>query len=328
MDSTETPSDRRQRLADLQDRIRALEAGRPLGDEPMSPGERNRVVSLEVSLRLRRGAERDARRKRKEFDAALDAVIDRSRTRNRSPVTTSDGEPLPPFDSMTAADQAELETALAALIDRIQQRAAAGTGHRDPPPQPTFPPRQAFSPTAPAHWSPHAVPGYRMWEVRNGLQGVYLRWDSPIYEAGCLGRKGATERHDDEVPHTDGRCGRPPCGLYAAREAMDLDFPALVSPGTRRFAVGLVALSGKVVEHTNGYRARRAEVRALAVLGKGVVVFIDDRQTIARVFANPPGALAEIEAERPESIRVVGDNSPGRALNMAADLLRTRLWTT
>jgi hypothetical protein len=62
-------------------------------------------------------------------------------------------------------------------------------------------------------WSPTAVLGYRLWAVgKDGLHGVKMRWPGPTLEATCLSRGG-----DSEIPHTDGRCGRLGCGVYASK---------------------------------------------------------------------------------------------------------------
>ena len=53
---------------------------------------------------------------------------------------------------------------------------------------------------------------------------------------------------------------------------------------------GLVALSGKVVEHEHGYRAERARVVAAAVLSVGKLSLGADPQWIEDVFARPADA--------------------------------------
>ena len=111
-------------------------------------------------------------------------------------------------------------------------------------------------------WSPQPILGYRYWIVREGaFLGFRQRWTEPTLEACCL-----TTLQPEEVPHTDGRCGPPACGIYAAKDCVRL----LETMVTGRVmaettAVGLVGLSGKVVEHHLGYRAARAEVLAIAV---------------------------------------------------------------
>ena len=111
-------------------------------------------------------------------------------------------------------------------------------------------------------WSPAPVLGYRMWMVRSdGFHGVAVRWKQPSLQARCL-----TTHVGEEVPHTDGRCGQRPCGIYAAKHVRPLleSAPINVEP-PRLLAVGLVGLSGKVVEHQHGYRGANAIVLALAL---------------------------------------------------------------
>ena len=45
---------------------------------------------------------------------------------------------------------------------------------------------------------------------------AWRAWDRPFREARCV--SGRSERDDGAVPHTDGRCGDPPCGIYAFKE--------------------------------------------------------------------------------------------------------------
>jgi len=129
-------------------------------------------------------------------------------------------------------------------------------------------------------WSPFPVLGYRMWLVdEHGFCGVKRVWASSTMNARCL-----TTGEDDEVPHTDGRCGNPACGIYATKSVRHLLGERL--PRTDdTIAVGLVGMSGKVVEHRRGYRAQRTTVLALVLLGE-VSVGIDDPAEIESLFAN------------------------------------------
>jgi hypothetical protein len=57
------------------------------------------------------------------------------------------------------------------------------------------------------------VTGYRLWTLRpDGLYGAKQHWSTASLDATCLiyGAGG-------EIPHTDGRCGRLGCGVYAAK---------------------------------------------------------------------------------------------------------------
>ena len=142
-------------------------------------------------------------------------------------------------------------------------------------------------------WSPIPVLAYRMWRLRDGrLHGVRSAWSGPELEAHCLGG-GRVEGRSIGVPHTDGECGKPPCGIYAYGAPQGL-IGNLIRPG---HAVGLVALSGKVVEHERGYRAQFARVVALAVSDSGVVHYSADPSWVRGVFAgSDPAAPSGGEA--------------------------------
>lgn len=132
-------------------------------------------------------------------------------------------------------------------------------------------------------WSPTPVLGYRIWAWNNGeLHGVRTHWTEPRLTATC----GTT--HDGmEVPHSDGRCGRLGCGIYAAKKAGLLlsEFaPALRSS----FAVGLIGLEGKVVEHERGYRGAAATVVALVAVDRMKAEFTTDPQRLDLLFGGAP----------------------------------------
>lgn len=128
-------------------------------------------------------------------------------------------------------------------------------------------------------WSPAPVLGYRLWAWNDGeMHGVRARWAVPRMTAEC-----DTARDRFEVPHSDGRCGRLGCGVYAAkdlRRLLDEFAPALRSS----FAAGLVEMTGKVVEHDRGYRAARAEVVALVAVSTMAAELTDDTARIAEIF--------------------------------------------
>lgn len=132
-------------------------------------------------------------------------------------------------------------------------------------------------------WSPIPIRGYRVWRMIDGrLSGARMVWPTPELVARCA-RGG-----DVEVPHTDDSCRRPQCGIYAAKSP-DLLIEELL--GGTRGVMGLVELSGKVVEHEKGYRARQARVVALGAVGGARLLLADDAVTIAEVFATPDETL-------------------------------------
>jgi hypothetical protein len=134
-------------------------------------------------------------------------------------------------------------------------------------------------------WSPTPIRAYRMWSLSDGgLRGARTQWLSPWLAAVCARGNGSLE-----VPHTDGRCGRPPCGIYTAKHP-DLLLQGIGSPGSG--AMGLVELTGKVVEHGRGYRAARARVVALGLIGGGRWLTTDAPDVVFAAFDDPVHALA------------------------------------
>lgn len=128
-------------------------------------------------------------------------------------------------------------------------------------------------------WSPTPVYGYRIWDLRsNGFFGFRERWRASTMTAHCPNTETT-----DEIPHTDGRCGDPPCGIYAAKSLDTL----LDSHGGRQLphlAVGLVGLEGKVVEHQRGYRGESASVKAIAFARDHVLFTTNDDEEIQMLF--------------------------------------------
>lgn len=149
------------------------------------------------------------------------------------------------------------------------------------------------------------VLGFRMWDLRDRVYGAFRPWERPQYEAVCLSPGTGTDY--SEVPHSDGRCGPPPCGLYCFKEPEQLLAAFGLPTGTARVVVGLVALSGKVVEHERGYRAKRVKVVAAAVVGAGRVVRFDGVERLEALFRRPQEALAEIMASDPDAVEIVPD---------------------
>ena len=134
-------------------------------------------------------------------------------------------------------------------------------------------------------WSPFPIHAYRMWGVLDsGLVGARCRWESPTMRATC-----SRLTTNPDVPHTDERCGEPSCGVYAMKSAA----AALGArrDGERRWAVGLVALGGKVVEHESGYRAAEAHAVAIAVASAGRTLVTDDPDLVGLAFSATTDAV-------------------------------------
>ena len=146
-------------------------------------------------------------------------------------------------------------------------------------------------------WSPSPVLGYRLWAVgKEALHGVKMPWSSRSLTATCLARGG-----EREIPHTDGRCGRLGCGVYVAKTVDPLYTEFNVS-GIGDVALGLVALTGKVVEHEAGYRGAEATVVALGASMGEHLLLVRDEDELDALFADPTmirnGPEVETEAER------------------------------
>jgi hypothetical protein len=170
----------------------------------------------------------------------------------------------------------------------------------------------------PEFWSPGLVLGFRMWEVRGRLLGAWKPWSEPEMEARCLpARKGADH---GEVPHTDGRCGWPPCGIYCFKEPEQLLAAFGLPSGSARVMLGLVTLTGKVVEHKNGYRARKARVLAAVVVGRGRLVRVEGDALLRRLFAQPEAAIEELASIDPAVVEEITD--PVRLAEAAVSYLR------
>jgi hypothetical protein len=141
-------------------------------------------------------------------------------------------------------------------------------------------------------WSPTPVLGYRLWGVgAEGLHGVKMRWPGRKMTATCLVVGGSRD-----IPHTDGHCGRLGCGVYAAKSVEPL-YREFDVAGIGDVAVGLVALSGKVVEHEAGYRGAEAEVIALAACLGTHLLRTNDPNEIDRVFADPSAIAGAPEVD-------------------------------
>jgi hypothetical protein len=130
-------------------------------------------------------------------------------------------------------------------------------------------------------WSPIPIVGYRAWLIEeDGLHGARVRWTSRHLTAGCLGTSA-----ESEVPHVRGECGSPPCGIYATKSLKTL-FRFFGGGVVREVALGLVSLSGRVVDHDLGYRGARAQAVSLAVIRGQGLYLTDDPDEIDRLFTS------------------------------------------
>ena len=134
-------------------------------------------------------------------------------------------------------------------------------------------------------WSPMPVLGFRAWVIRDGrVHGVRAPWRTSEMEAVCLrGAPGV------DVPHDSGRCGPPSCGVYATKEMGTLEALAADLPAV----VGLVRLTGKVIEHELGYRARKARAVAVMTPSDDCWAGTRDQSLVDRFFEDPNQMLGE-----------------------------------
>jgi hypothetical protein len=215
-------------------------------------------------------------RDRYEIGDRLEPVtsLERSMTRRRDRLTalqrrwTTLDSQLDELRSEIEAVESELEgskRAGALLIDEILEAVANEHGQR---------------------WSPVPVRGFRVWRIEDAIvKGSQVDWPGPTMESRCL-----RSVPGEDIPHSVDRCGPPACGVYAVKR-LDM-FPAdLTGGGIHRSVVGLVALTGKVVEHTDGYRGQRAEAVALAVNHVGRHWLVDEPDKIRELFEDPETAI-------------------------------------
>jgi hypothetical protein len=137
-------------------------------------------------------------------------------------------------------------------------------------------------------WSPIPVLGFRAWHLMRGsLFGARMIWPRPVMTAECLHLVPG-----EDLPHSVGRCGPPPCGIYALKE-FDMVVEGLGS-WQENHVLGVVAMTGKVIEHELGYRAAHSTV--VAVVGRiGHQHFATDDPThLTSLFADPVATAHEL----------------------------------
>jgi hypothetical protein len=283
------------RLAELQRALGALDCGGDVSGVTPEAGRgvRLRLARIAVESLIRADADQRSRQRRQEFERALAGFAERAARRAQAaPAPLALPSPAVPTVATPGAGP---------VLPKPPSSGRAAAGRRTPA-------RRRFRPPPappPEFWSPRPVLAFRMWDVRGRLQGAFQAWDRPVRVARCV--SGRTERDDGEVPHTDGRCGQPPCGIYGFKEPGQLLASFGLPEGSRRRVYGLVALSGKVVEHERGYRGQRARVVAAAVVGRGRLVRVEGIERMFSLFLAPDEAVAGLIATDARVVEEIGD---------------------
>jgi hypothetical protein len=138
------------------------------------------------------------------------------------------------------------------------------------------------------YWSPYEIIGFRVWTIDdNRLHGVQVPWREVSMEARCLSTGSRFG-----VPHSDGRCGDVGCGIYVSKTFDDLH-PVDIRSYRRGYAIGIVSIGGRVVEHDAGYRAQRATILALSAGKANRHIRIAQVSAIERLLQDPEAAITE-----------------------------------
>jgi hypothetical protein len=138
-------------------------------------------------------------------------------------------------------------------------------------------------------WSPTPVLGFRMWVIRdNGLYGAKTKWRIPKLRSICLNSVPG-----QDVPHSTTRCGPPACGVYATKELATLRKELGVGD-IDGYVLGVVALSGKVVEHESGYRGAVAQAIDVAGRWNGHHIMTSDTGDISNAFGDPDETFKDL----------------------------------
>jgi hypothetical protein len=138
-------------------------------------------------------------------------------------------------------------------------------------------------------WSPTPVRGFRVWSIRdNAIFGSQTRWHGPTLSGRCL-----RQVPGEDIPHSMARCGPPACGIYAVK---DLDmFPSDVATSQiNHTVVGVVAMTGKVVEHQLGYRAQRATTLVAVAFDDRRRVFVERSRDLDELFTDPDATITRL----------------------------------
>lgn len=140
-------------------------------------------------------------------------------------------------------------------------------------------------------WSPDPVPGFTILEVEDGSihDGDHV-WKTPLIRPGCPSGRW-------DAPHEGAGCAELSCGVLAYKS---IDRLPGISGGTLR-AVAELAMSGRVVEHVDGYRAEVGEIISLVAFDETRWFRTRYPGQIDRFVAEPVETFEELAAPIPAS---------------------------
>lgn len=302
-------------LVELQQALRAIDGGEDASGPARGAGRgvRLRLARLALEDAIRRDSADRARCRHEEFERALEGILTRVALRALSPVSPSQSPATPAPPALPVRVPGPRKVAAAPCAAAAPAPPATAPAPAAAVPLATAPaakPKRARRPkpkavSLPEFWSPGVVLGFRLWDLRGRLYGAWKLWERPEYEARCLSRRAGCD--GGEVPHTDGRCGPPPCGLYCFKEPEQLITAFGLPSGSKRCVLGLVSLSGRVVEHERGYRAQKMRVLAAAVIGRGQIIRVEGKARLQKLFAAPEGIIGSLVSTDPAVVEEVGD---------------------
>ena len=138
-------------------------------------------------------------------------------------------------------------------------------------------------------WSPDPVPGYTVLAVEGGVihDGDHV-WITPLLRAGC------PSGHPD-APHERAACAELACGVLAYKS---IDKLPEISGGALR-AVAELAMSRRVIEHVDGYRAEVGEITSLVAFDDAHWFRTRDPNQIDSFVAAPAETFEEMAAPIP-----------------------------
>lgn len=138
-------------------------------------------------------------------------------------------------------------------------------------------------------WSPEPIPGYVVFEIVVGtIHDGDHRWAAPTLRPEC-------PSGIQDAPHTRAGCVSQACGVLAWKSIEDL--PDLDGGGLR--AVAELAMNGRVIEHTHGYRAEFAQLVAIVAFDDNRWFHSRDAEQIDAFVSAPAETFAALAAPIP-----------------------------